>query len=134
MSDILTAAFWRSIAWMLIRTAAAAVVPFVPALVATPAAAWLPALLTVALVVVVTVASALAGLPDASGVWWQVALQRAVRQLGQYVVGATVGAAMLSDLDWRQILTAAVASAVSTFILAALSLTPEPVVPKADQG
>ncbi len=134
MSDIFKAAFWRSIAWMLLRTAGAALVPVIPSLFADPASAWLPALLSVGFVVVVAAASALAGLPDGTGPWWQVALQRAVRQYGQYVVGATAGLALLSDVHWGTILAAAAASAVSTFILAALSLTPVPVLPKADAG
>ena len=44
MSDIFKAAFWRSIAWMLLRTAGAAAVPVIPSLFADPASAWLPAL------------------------------------------------------------------------------------------
>ena len=132
MSDILKAAFWRSIGWMLLRTAGAALVPVIPALFADPKSAWLPALLSVGFVVVVAAASALAGLPDGTGPWWQVALQRAVRQFGQYVVGATAGLALISDLDWAGVLSAAAASAIATFILAALSLTPVPVLPKAD--
>lgn len=134
MSDIFKAVFWQSIAWMLLRTAGAALVPVIPALFADPARAWLPALLSVGFVVLVAAASTLAGLPDGDGPWWQVALQRAVRQFGQYVVGATAGLALLSDLDWGVVLSGAAASAVASFILAALSLTPVPVLPKADSA
>ncbi len=125
MSRLFTLAFWQMVGWAVARTALAAVVPFIPALVADPVTAWLPAVLTVGLVVVITIATLLAGLPATdSGPWWAVAAQRAVRQFGQYVAGAVVGGVLLTDFDWRTILTAAVASALSTFILAALTLVP----------
>lgn len=125
MSRLFTLAFWQMVGWAVLRTALAALVPAIPALVNDPTTAWLPALLTVGLIVVITIATLLAGLPSTdSGTWWAVAAQRAVRQFGQYVAGAAVGGVLLTDFDWRLILTAALASALSTFILAALTLVP----------
>jgi hypothetical protein len=125
MSKLFTATFWAAIGWALLRTGLAALVPFLPALLSTPQQAVIPAVLTIGLVLVVTVATMLAGLPSTdTGAWWEVASQRAVRQLGQYIVGAVAGAVLLTDLDWRSIITAALASAISTFILASLTLVP----------
>lgn len=124
-AKITSSAWWLSVVWALVRTGGAALVPFVPGLVADPAGTWLGAVLTVGLVLVVTVATSLAGLPgDGGGPWWIVVLQRGLRQFGQFTVGATAGAVLLSDLDWKAVLLAAAGSAASTVILAALTYVP----------
>jgi len=124
MLVLFTRAFWTRIGWGLARAALAALVPFIPALVDDPAGAWRPALTTVVLLLVTMVATSLRGLPDGSGAWWAVALQRAVRQFGQFVAAGLVTAVALSDVDWPTLLHGAVASALATFILAALTLLP----------
>lgn len=130
MSRLFTVAFWQLVGAALLRTALAALAPLIPALVANPAAAWRITVLTVGFTVVGALASAFAGLPATDGgPWWSVALQRGVRQFGQYVVGATVGGALLSDFDWRAILTAAAGSALSTVVLAAILLAPSLTAP-----
>lgn len=117
--------FWRSIGWALIRTLLAGVVPFIPALTADPASAWLPALATVGLLLVTAVATSLKGLADPVAVpWWQILVSRGLRQFGQFVAAGLVGAVVLSDVNWQALLTAAAASAISTVILAALTLIP----------
>lgn len=125
MSRLFTRAFWEQAGGAVLRSVLAALVPLIPAIAADPQTALLPAILTLALVLVVTLATMLAGLPSADdGTWWQVAFQRAVRQFGQYIVGATGAAVLLTDVDWKALLIAAGASAVSTFVIAALSLVP----------
>lgn len=125
MSRLFTLAFWQMVGWAVLRTALAALVPLAPALIADPAGMWMPSALKLALIVVVAAAFMLAGLPATDdGPWWAVATQRAVRQFGQYVAGAAVGGVLLTDFDWRTILAAAAASAVTTFVLAALTLVP----------
>lgn len=125
MSVLFTAAFWRQIGWALLRTALAGLVPFIPALAADPAGAWPAAASTVALLLIVTIATSLQGIPDpAAAPWWQVLLSRGLRQFGQFAGAGLVGAVLLSDVDWTTLLTGAGASAVSTIILAALTLIP----------
>lgn len=125
MLVIFTLAFWKQTGWGLVRTALAAVVPFLPGLFLDPAGSWRQAASTVAVTLVAAIATSLNGLPDASsGNVFAIAFQRAVRQFGQYVVGGLVGALMLSDVDWRSLLIAAAASAVTTFVLAMLTLLP----------
>jgi len=125
MHRLLDPAWWRSIATALLRTALASLVPFVPALAADPGRAWQVATLTVALTVVLAVANALRSLPDLSASpWWEVALQRALRQFGQVVVTATAGAAILTDVHWLTVLQTAGAAAISTLVLAALAELP----------
>lgn len=117
--------FWRSIGWALVRTALAGLVPFIPALTSDPAGAWLPALATVGLLLIAAVTTSLKGLADPVAVpWWQILASRGLRQFGQFVAAGLVGAVVLSDVDWRALLTAAAASAISTVILAALTLIP----------
>ena len=125
MLVIFTLAFWQRTGWGLVRTALAAIVPFIPGLLQDPAGSWRQAASTVAVVVIAAIATSLNGLPDtANGNVFAVAFQRAVRQFGQYVVGGLVGALLLSDVDWRALLIAAAASALTTFVLAALTLLP----------
>lgn len=130
MSRVLDAAWWRSIAGALLRTCLAALVPFIPALVADPAGTWKVAALTIALVLVLAVASALGSLPDLStGSWWEVAIQRALRQFGQMVAAAAASAALLTDVHWAAVLIAAAGSALSTLVLAALASLPAAPLP-----
>lgn len=125
MTRLFNRAFWEQAGWAVVRSMLAALVPLIPLLAADPQSALLPAVLTLGLVLVVTLATMLSGLPSADdGPWWQVAAQRAVRQFGQYIVGAAGAAVLLTDLDWKALLIAAGASAASTFVIAALSLVP----------
>ena len=122
--------FWRATWLALVRTFLAASVPFIPALVSTPASIWRLWVLTAGLAVVLSIVTALAGLPSsANGAsWWEVALQRAARQFGQFIVAGLAGAAILTDVQWKPLILAALASAVSTLVLAALDLIPSTVV------
>lgn len=124
---IIDRTWWAAVAWPLIRTALAGVVPFVPALVADPAGAWQVAVLTVALAVVGAVGLALVSLPDAGVTsWWERALRRAVRQFGQMLVASTASAVLLTDVDWATVGRTALASALVTVILAALGQDKQP--------
>ncbi len=132
MSRLIDPVFWRTTAGALLRTALAALAPFVPALTTDPAGTWQLAGLTVALAVVVAVGTALRSMPDLTGApWWEVAFQRALRQFGQMIVAGSAGALVLTDVDWRTVLLAALASAVSTLVLAAIDVLPRPVTPVA---
>lgn len=112
---------WRA----LLRTALAALVPFVPGLINAPEQTLLPALLTIGLAVVAAAATALMSIPDLTGEsWGVVAVAKALRQFGQMVVAGIAGAVILTDVDWPTILYGALASAVSTLILAAIDMLP----------
>lgn len=127
MSQLLTRAFWRTTLGALLRSALAALVPFVYPLVQHPAATWLPMLLTVALAVVVAIATALAGLPDPTTMsWWELALTRALRQVGQMVIAGSATALLLTDVPWSTVLPNAAAAALTTMILAAVQALPKP--------
>lgn len=122
--------WWRALAGALVRTLIAALAPFAAQVMAdanvmTQAAWWETMALVGGLAVVLAVGTALAGLPDPTGAWWEIALQRALRQAGQYLLAAAAGAVLLSDLG-PEIWIGAAGSAVATFILAAMSLGVDP--------
>lgn len=120
---------WRA----LLRTALAAIVPFIPVLIAVPvdSQALLAALFTVALAVVLAAATALISIPDLSGESWSVvALAKALRQFGQMVVAGIGTATLITDVEWPTILLGALASAVSTLILAAIDTLPALAAPQ----
>lgn len=123
--DLFSAAFWRSIGWLLVRTAIAGITPFVPALAADPAGAWPAAVSTVGLLLIVAAATSVRGTVDPdTAPWWQVLLSRALRQFGQFVIAGTAGAVLLADVTWQSLLTGAAASALSTLLIAALTVIP----------
>lgn len=123
--SIFTTEFWRSIGWALVRTVLAGIVPFVPGLVATPAATLPAAAATVGLLLVVAIVTSLRGIatPDTAP-WWQVLVSRGLRQFAQFIAAGVGSAVLLSDIAWTPLLLSAAGSAVSTVLLAALTLIP----------
>lgn len=130
MSNLFTREFWQSIAWALVRTVLAGIVPFIPALMANPAdlAVWLRAGSTIAVLAIFMVATSLKGVADPeSASWWQVLISRFLRQFGQFMAAGLTSAVVLSDVDWQVLLTGAAASAITTLVMAALTLIPDSV-------
>ena len=118
-------AFIQSILRVILKTALAAVVPFIPGLVNDPAGTWQIAALTVGLAVVIAIATALISLPDVNEHGWAAAaFMKSLRQFGQMVIAATASAVLLTDVDWRAVLLAAGGSALSTLVIAAVEGIP----------
>lgn len=127
MLVLLTLAFWRALAWSLLRTALTATLPFLPALTADFASVWSGWVLTVGLALVVAVLTSLGGIPDPQGVpWWQVLIARSLRQFGQVLAGAIGSAVLLTDVAWGDVLPLAAQAAVGTLVLTALLYLPKP--------
>lgn len=129
--SLLGAAFWRSIGLALVRTAIAGLVPFLPGLTRDPAGTWPLAAGAVGLLLIVTVATSLKGLADTStATWWEILAARGLRQFGQFALASGLSTAVvLSDVDWPTLLQGASASALSTVLLAALTVVPGADVP-----
>ena len=127
---LLTAPFWRHIAWTLVRTALAGAVPFLPGLASDLAGTWPLAAGTIGLLLIAAIVTALAGIvtPDTAP-WPELLLSRGMRQFGQFFAAGLVGAVVLSDVNWLLLLQGAVASALSTMILAALTVIPGDTAP-----
>ena len=112
----------RSITRVLVKTALAAIVPFIPALTNDFEGSWQIALLTVLLAVILAAATALVSLPhSADQGWLGASIAKALRQFGQMVVAATAGGALLTDVDWPTILKAGAVSAITTLVIAAVT-------------
>lgn len=128
--SIFQSEFWRSILWALVRTALAGVLPFVPQIINDPLAGSLAAVAVVVPLLIATVATSLKGTVDPSNATWgQILIARFLRQFGQFIAGALVGSVILWTFDWRTMLLQALASAISSVILAALSLLPSDAAP-----
>lgn len=123
---LFTLDFWQGIGWALLRTAIAGLVPFVPALLDDPEGVAPVAASTVGLLLIVAVLAALKGLPSTDGAfWWEVLASRGLRQFAQFAAAGVGVAVTLGDVDWQTVLTGAFASALSTVLIAALTLIPE---------
>ena len=124
--SLFTRVFWAGLGLVLLRTAIAGLVPFVPGLFATPLITLPLAASTIALTLIVTVLFSIKGSIDpASNAWWVVLLYRGIRQFAQFAAAAVpVTAVLLTDVDWNDLLLKAAASAVTTICLAALTLIP----------
>lgn len=123
--DLFNPLFWRSIVWALVRTALAGILPFIPTLFADPVNGWKPAVGTLVPLLIAAVATSLKGTVDPStATWGQILVGRFLRQFGQFVAGALVGAVVLWSFDWRTLLVQAFASAFTSMVLAALTLLP----------
>lgn len=123
--------FWRSLIGPLARTAGSAITPFLAIILAAPFAGdtWKMVGPVVLLAVLFAFGNALRGLPDTTGAWWEIALQRAARQAGQILVASIIPGVAFGDLNWQTILVNVGISAVATFILAAMSIVSPEAVP-----
>lgn len=117
--------FWRQVAGVLVRTLIAGVTPFVPELIADPVTAAPKVLSVLGLLTVLTVATSLAGIvtPD-TATWWQMLTSRGLRQFAQFLAAGLAGALIWSDVNWLLLLQGAAASAITTVLIAALTVIP----------
>lgn len=128
---IRTPAFWRAAALRALSTVLVALLPFIAPLVAGGVDAdWQPlgeAALALVLAAALSLATSLAGLPElgAGRSRWAAILDRVARTFGQTAAAALVAARIFSDVDWRLLLTQALAAALITAIRAAIAELPE---------
>jgi hypothetical protein len=123
--------FWRALIGPLARTAISAITPFLAIILAAPFAleTWKMVGPIVLLAVIIAIGNALKGLPDTTGTWWEIALQRSARQAGQIFVAMIIPGVAFGDLNWQTILVNTAISFVATFILAAMSIVSPDAVP-----
>lgn len=114
------------IGWALLRTAIAGLTPFLPALMTNPGSVAPVAASTVGLLLVVAALTSLKGLPStASAPWWEVLVSRGLRQFAQFTLAGIGAAVTLGDVAWQDVIIGAAASALSTVLIAALTLIPQ---------
>ena len=133
MTKLTSRAWWKAALLRAIYTAVAIAVPYLGgALLAD--IQWWTALSAAALGFVASLATSLAGLPEANGVdlpWWLAALERVIKTFAQALAAGFVGATLLADVAWSTVLQAALIAALTSLlrlILATLPADPAPML------
>lgn len=125
-TNLLSRAWWRDAAARALYTAIAIAVPYLGAALLTDVP-WLTLALASALGFVASLATSLAGLPEASGVdlpWWLAALERVVKTFCQALAAGFVGATLITDVAWPVVLQAAAISALTSLLRLILATLP----------
>lgn len=131
MTKLTNRAWWKAALLRALYTAIAIALPYLGgALIAD--IAWLTAASAAALGFLASLATSLAGLPEAEGVdlpWWLAAVERVVKTFAQALAAGFIGATLLSDVPWSTVLQAAIIAALTSLlrlILATLPADPTP--------
>ena len=128
LSLLFSRAWWSAAGRRALRTALVVAAPFAPAIVGGSTAALWAALSTVALAVVLSLATSWASLPEVDGLprpWWAATLDRTARTFAQALVAGIPAVTLIQDVPWTALLTNALAAAVGSVILAAIAALPE---------
>lgn len=131
MTRLTSAIWWKSAALRALYTAVAIALPYVGGALLSDIA-WLTALSAAALGFVASIATSLAGLPEAEGVdlpWWLAAIERVVKTFAQALAAGFLGATLLADVAWSTVIQAAAIAALTSLlrlILATLPADPTP--------
>jgi hypothetical protein len=138
MLALINRAWWFAAGQRALRTALVVLLPFLPAILRADPTAVLAAVSTVALAVVLSLATSLRSLPELDGVtrpWWASALDRAARTFAQTLIAGIPAVTLIQDIPWTVLLTQALASALGSVILAAIAALPETIpvsIPSSD--
>lgn len=126
MSNLLNPTWWKDATLRALYTAIAIAVPYLGAALLTDVP-WLTLALASTLGFVASLATSLAGLPEASGVdlpWWLAALERVVKTFCQALAAGFVGATLITDVPWPVVLQAAAISALTSLLRLVLATLP----------
>ena len=137
MTKLTTRTWWKAALLRALYTAVAIALPYIGgALIAD--IAWLTAASAAGLGFLASVATSLAGLPEAEGVelpWWLAAVERVVKTFAQALAAGFLGATLLADVAWATVLQAAAIAAFTSLlrlILATLPADPTPTLVMAE--
>lgn len=125
--------WWKSAAVRALYTAIAIALPYLGGTLLTEVP-WTSVLSAGLLGAIASIATSLAGLPEADGVdlpWWLAAVERTVKTFGQALAAGLIGPVLLTDVDWLFVLQAAALAALVSLlrlILATLPADPTPAV------
>ena len=118
--------WWKAAALRAVYTAVAIAVPYLGAALLSDVP-WLTMALAAGLGFVASLATSLAGLPEASSVdlpWWLAAVERVVKTFAQALAAGFVGATLLTDVSWGVVLQAAAISALTSLLRLILATLP----------
>jgi len=125
------AAWWKSAFLRALYTAIAIALPYLGGALLTEVP-WLTAALASGLGFIASLATSLAGLPEAEGTdlpWWLAAVERVVKTFAQALGAGFVGATLLTDVDWIVVLQAAALSALVSLLRLILATLPNDPTP-----
>jgi ElaB/YqjD/DUF883 family membrane-anchored ribosome-binding protein len=131
MKTITSAAWWKAALLRALYTALSIAVPYLGGALIKDIP-WVTIALTAAMGFVASLATSLAGIPEAEGVdlpWWLAAVERVVKTFAQALVSGFVGATLITDVPWTAVLqAAAIAALVSLLRLILATLPKDPTV------
>lgn len=119
--------WWRAAGARATHTALAALLPLVYLLVAGDVSLAYTASI-VALAALASLATSLAGLPEAEGrevPRWRAVLVRVLKTVGQVAVPVLGSAVLLQDVGWRELAVAIAGAALTTLVRSGLIYLPE---------
>ncbi len=128
LSLLFSRAWWAAAGQRALRSALVVLVPLIPGILSGDRATLLAATSTAALMVVLSLATAAASLPEVDGMprpWWAAALDRTVKTFAQALLAAIPAATLIQDVPWTLVLMHAAAAAAGSLILAVISMLPE---------
>lgn len=126
MTNLTNTEWWKAAALRALYTAIAIALPYIGGALISDVP-WLTIALAAGLGFVASIATSLAGLPEASGVnlpWWLAAVERVVKTFAQALVAGFVGATLLTDVDWSVVLQASVLAALTSLLRLILATLP----------
>lgn len=129
ISNIQSAAFWRSVGARVLYTFLATLLPYV-ALVQVGDVTLTAALSISALAAVASLVTALANLPEvdtATMPLWKAIGHRVLRTAGQNIAAGIAGIALIQDVPWQAVAIGVVGATVATLIRTFLDVLPEAV-------
>lgn len=131
MTKLTNLAWWKAAVLRGLYTAVAIALPYVGgALIAD--IAWLTAASAALLGFLASIATSLAGLPEAEGVdlpWWLAAVERVVKTFAQALAAGFLGATLLSDVAWSTVIQAAAIAALTSLLRLILATLPNDPAP-----
>jgi hypothetical protein len=134
LSNLARITWWKAALLRALYTALAIALPYIGGAVLADIA-WATAASAAILGFLASLATSLAGLPEAEGVnlpWWLAAVERVVKTFAQALAAGFIGATLLADVAWSTVLQAALISALTSLlrlILATLPADPTPTAP-----
>lgn len=123
---LLSSTWWKDASLRALYTAVAIAIPYLGAALLADVP-WLTMALAAGLGFIASLATSLAGLPEASGVdlpWWLAATERVVKTFAQALAAGFVGATLLTDVSWGVVLQAAAISALTSLLRLILATLP----------
>ncbi|WP_372595575.1 holin [Actinotalea sp.] len=128
LSALLSRAWWAAAIQRALRSALVVLVPLIPGILSGDSATILAAASTAALMAVLSLATALASLPEVDGMpraWWVAALDRTVKTFAQALIAAIPAVTLIHEVPWTLVLMHAAAAAAGSLVLAVISILPE---------